>query len=154
MSAPDSKFAFRETLQDKGLQFKKLAMNDDRKEKIKLLLVDDETVFVEVLSKRLQNRNIDVTAAFSGTEGIQAVRKCDFDAAVLDLKMEDMDGLDVLKTFKRMYPPMEVIILTGHGTEETVQEGMKLGAVAYLSKPCDFEELFGVILKATEKKGR
>jgi DNA-binding NtrC family response regulator len=115
--------------------------------RIKLLLVDDERPFVEVLRKRLIKRNIDVTTAFSGTEGIQAVRKVDFDVAVLDLKMGDMDGIEVLKTFKKMYPAIEVIILTGHGTEETVQDGMKSGAIAYLSKPCDFEELIGVIRK-------
>ena len=112
-------------------------------------MVDDEKHFVEVLRKRLTKRDIDVTAAYSGTEGIQAVRKVDFDVAILDLKMGDMDGLEVLRTFKRMYVDMEVIILTGHGTEETVQEGMKLGALAYLSKPCDFEELIGAIKKAS-----
>ena len=122
---------------------------DSQENKIKLLLVDDEKPFVEVLRKRLKKRNIDVTAAFSGTEGIQAVRKVDFDVAVLDLKMGDMDGIDVLKTFKKMYAAMEVIILTGHGTEETVQEGMQSGALAYLSKPCDFDELIAAIKKAT-----
>jgi len=120
--------------------------------RIKLLLVDDEKPFVEVLRKRLIKRNIDVATAFSGTEGIQVVRKVDFDMAVLDLKMGDMDGLEVLKTFKRMYSSMEVIILTGHGTEETIQEGMKLGAVAYLSKPCDFEELIATIKNTISNK--
>lgn len=115
--------------------------------KIKLLLVDDERQFVEVLRKRLTKRNIDVTPAYSGTEGIQAVRKMDFDVAVLDLKMGDMDGIEVLKMFKKMYPAMEVIILTGHGTEQTVQDGIKSGAVAYLSKPCDFGELVDLIEK-------
>jgi len=120
--------------------------------RVKLLLVDDEKPFVEVLKKRLIKRNIDVTTAFSGTEGIQVVRKVDFDIAVLDLKMGDMDGLEVLKTFKRMYSAMEVIILTGHGTEETVQDGINLGAVAYLSKPCDFEELIATINNAISNK--
>jgi len=113
--------------------------------KIKVLLVDDEKSFVEVLTKRLSKRNIDVTMAFTGTEGIQALRKGDFDVAVLDLKMEDMDGLEVLKIFKKMYPPMEVIILTGHESEHTAQEGLKYGAFAYLSKPCEFDELFNAI---------
>jgi DNA-binding NtrC family response regulator len=116
--------------------------------KIKLLLVDDEKRFVDVLFKRLSRRNIDVTIAFSGSEGIQALRKVDFDVAVLDLKMEDMDGLEVLKVFKKMYSKMEVIILTGHESEQTEQEGMKYGAFAYISKPCDFEELLYTIRKA------
>jgi len=115
---------------------------------IKLLLVDDEKSFVEVLFKRLSRRNIDVTTAFSGVEGIQALRKVDFDVAVLDLKMGDMDGLEVLKIFKKMYSKIKVIILTGHGTEQAVREGMKSGALAFLSKPCDFEELLSTIKKA------
>ncbi len=118
------------------------------KEKIKLLLVDDEKGFVDVLFKRLSRRNIEVTMAFGGEEGIQALRKVDFDVAVLDLKMEDMNGLEVLKIFKKMYPEMEVIILTGHESEQTVQEAMKFGAFTYMSKPCDFEELIDTIRKA------
>jgi DNA-binding NtrC family response regulator len=120
--------------------------NADKK-KIKLLLVDDEKRFVEVLFKRLSKRNIEVTKAFSGAEGIQALRKVDFDVAILDLKMEDMDGLEVLKIFKKMYSKMEVIILTGHESEQTTREGMKYGAFAYLSKPCDFNELISTINK-------
>ena len=124
-----------------------MSENADKK-KIKLLLVDDEKSFVEVLFKRLSKRNINVTTAFSGAEGIQALRKEDFDVAVLDLKMGDMDGLEVIKIFKKMYSKMEVIILTGHGTEQAVREGMKSGALAYLSKPCDFKELLSIIKKA------
>ena len=116
--------------------------------KIKVLLVDDEIHFVEVLFKRLSKRNMDVTKTFSGTEGIQALRQVDFDVAVLDLKMEDMDGLEVLKIFKKMYPMIEVIILTGHESEQTAQEGLQYGAFAYLTKPCDFDQLFDTIIKA------
>lgn len=116
--------------------------------KIKVLLVDDEIHFVEVLFKRLSKRNMDVTKTFSGTEGIQALRQVDFDVAVLDLKMEDIDGLEVLKIFKKMYPKIEVIILTGHESEQTAQEGLQYGAFAYLTKPCDFDQLFDTIIKA------
>ena len=79
--------------------------------RIRILLVDDEVGFVDVVSKRLSKRNIDVTQALSGTEGIQALRGQDFDVAVLDLKMEDMDGIEVLRIFKKMVPEMPVIIL-------------------------------------------
>lgn len=116
--------------------------------KIKVLLVDDEISFVEVLFKRLNKRGIDVTKTFSGTEGIQALRNVDYDVAVIDLKMEDMDGLEVLKIFKKMYPKVAVIILTGHESEQTAHEGMKYGAFAYLTKPCDFEKLVDSIRKA------
>ncbi len=120
-------------------------------EKIKVLLVDDEINFVDVLFKRLSKRNIDVTKTYSGTESIKALRKVDFDVAVLDLKMEDMDGLEVLKIFKNMYSKMEVIILTGHESEQTAREGMKYGAFAYLTKPCDFEELIDTIRRAASE---
>lgn len=113
--------------------------------RIKVLLVDDEKSFVRVLTKRMKRRNIDVTSAYSGTEAIQALRKVDFDVAVLDLKMEDMDGLEVLEIFKKMYSKMEVIILSGHQSEDTARQGIKLGAFAYLSKPCNFEELMDTI---------
>ena len=120
------------------------------KRRIKLLIVDDEKSFVKVLSKRLEKRNIDVTTTFGGAEAIQALRKVDFDVAVLDLKMEDMDGLEVLKIFKKMYEKMEVIILSGHDSEQAAREGIKHSAFAYLAKPCNFEELVNTIKKAIQ----
>jgi DNA-binding response OmpR family regulator len=113
----------------------------EEEERIKLLLVDDEEGYVNVLSNRMAKRNIDVTKALSGTAGIQALRKSDFDVAVLDLKMEDMDGIEVLKIFKKMVPHMPVIMLTGHGSEEAARDGIEYGAHDYLIKPCDFAEL-------------
>ena len=70
-------------------------------------------------------RGIDTTKALSGTEAIQTLRKKDFDVAVLDLKMEDMDGIEVLKIFKKMVPEMPVIMLTGHGSERAAMEGIE-----------------------------
>ena len=122
-------------------------------EKIKLLLVDDERGFVDVLSNRLRKRGIDVCPAYSGTEGIRALRKQDFDVALLDLKMEDMDGLEVLKIFKKMYPRMAVIMLTGHGSERAAKEGVDYGAFDYLTKPCELEELLSKINDAVKFMG-
>ena len=120
---------------------------------IRLLLVDDEKGFVDVLSKRMAKRNIRVTKAYSGTEAIQALRRHDFDMAVLDLKMEDMDGIEVLKIFKKMDPGLSVIMLTGHGSEKAAEEGIKYGANDYLTKPCDFEELIKKINDIHKIKG-
>ncbi|MEA3435081.1 MAG: response regulator [Thermodesulfobacteriota bacterium] len=117
---------------------------------IRLLLVDDEEGFVNVLTKRMTRRNINVTVALSGTEGIQALRKHDFDVAVLDLKMEDMDGIEVLKIFKKMYPEMAVIMLTGHGSEQAAKEGMEYGAFDYLTKPCELQELMEKITESVK----
>ncbi len=72
---------------------------------IRLLLVDDEVGFAEVVSKRLCKRGMRVKTAFTGSDAIKAIRKQDFDVAVLDLKMEDMDGIEVLKIFKKSLIP-------------------------------------------------
>jgi len=116
--------------------------------RIKLLLVDDEIGFVNVISKRMAKRDIDTTKALSGTEAIQALRKQDFDVAVVDLKMEDMDGIEVLKIFKKMDPEMPVIMLTGHGSEQAAKDGVEFGAFDYLTKPCDLEGLIEKIYEA------
>jgi DNA-binding response OmpR family regulator len=119
-----------------------------RTEKIRLLLVDDEESYVNILSKRLTKRNFQVTTAVSGAEAIQALRKQGFEVAVLDLKMEDMDGLEVLKVFEKMLPQLAIIMLTGHGSEQAAREGIELGAFDYLTKPCELEELVTKINEA------
>lgn len=118
---------------------------------LRVLLVDDEQGFVEVMSKRLRLRNVAVTSVLSGKEGVRALRGQCFDAAVLDLKMEDIDGIEVLKIFKILDPDMPVIILTGHGSEEAARDGLSLGAEDYLMKPCDLDELLAKIVKAVQK---
>jgi DNA-binding response OmpR family regulator len=122
------------------------------KRSTKLLLVDDERAFVDVLSNRLGRRGIVVTKAYSGSEAIRALRSVDFDVAVLDLKMEDMDGIEVLKVFKKMLPSMAVIMLTGHGSEHAAKTGIDCGAFDYLTKPCEFEELLAKIREAVEQE--
>ena len=119
--------------------------------RIRLLLVDDEEGYVKVLSKRLARRNMEVMTALSGAEGIQRLRKQDFDVAILDLKMEDMDGIEVLRVFKKMVPDLPVIMLTGHGTETAAREGLEMGAFDYLTKPCDLEELVEKIRAACRR---
>ncbi len=114
----------------------------------RLLLVDDEEGYVSILAKRLTKRNFDVKTALSGTEGIRILRNGSFDLAVLDLKMEDMDGIEVLKVFKAMEPQMPVIILTGHGSETAAREGIQFGAFDYLIKPCGLTELIDRIQEA------
>lgn len=119
---------------------------------INVLLVDDEVGFVDVLSKRLSKRDMVVTAAYSGTEAIQVLRKQDFDVAVLDLKLEDMDGIEILRIFKKLVPTMPVIMLTGHGSEQAAQEGMAFGAFDYLTKPSDLEDLIVIINQAVKRE--
>ena len=119
---------------------------------IKVLLVDDEEGYVSVLAKRMTKRQVEVIVALSGAEAIQTLRKKDFDVAVVDLKMEDMDGIEVLKIFKKMDPELPVVMLTGHGSEQAARDGLALGAFDYLTKPCDLEVLLATVTKAAERK--
>ena len=107
----------------------------------RLLLVDDEIGYLDVLAKRLTHRGFKVTTASSGAEAIRALRKWEFDLAVVDLKMEDMDGIEVLKVLKKMDPALQVIILTGHGSERAARDGLAHGAFDYLIKPIGLDPL-------------
>ncbi len=119
---------------------------------IRILLVDDEINFLNVLTKRLTRRGFKVTTANNGDEAIQALRSNDFDIVVLDLKMEGMDGIEVLKIFKKMVPDLPVIMLTGHGCQIAAEEGQKYGVLDYLSKPYDFESLIKKIYSSLNKE--
>ncbi len=108
---------------------------------IRLLIVDDEIGFAEVLRKRMSRRGITATPAASGKEAVQILRDNNFEVAIVDLKLEGMDGIETLKIFKLMAPEMPVLMLTGHGSEDARKEAFKHGADGYLSKPIDFERL-------------
>ncbi len=115
---------------------------------IRVLLVDDEEGYIKVLNSRLTKRQFQVTTACSGGDAIKAARKQDFDVAILDLKMEGMDGLEVLKVFNQMGMDMQIIMLTGHGSQEAAMEGIQLGAFDYLTKPCELHDLIEKINEA------
>ena len=118
---------------------------------VRLLLVDDEVGYLEVLSKRLGRRGFEVTAARSGAEAIRALRDRDFDLAVVDLKMEDIDGIELLKILRQMLPGLKVIMLTGHGSERAARDGLSQGAFDYLMKPVDLELLVARIHAALQR---
>jgi DNA-binding NtrC family response regulator len=119
----------------------------------KVLLVDDESPFVEALAKRLKLRELDVAIALSGPEALQKLENDPAtDVVVLDVKMPGMDGIETLKAIKARYPLMEVIMLTGHATVESAIDGMKVGALDYLMKPCDMDVLMAKVREAKNKK--
>jgi len=119
---------------------------------IRLLVIDDETVFVEVLAKRLERRGILVEKAFGGQQGIQKLRHREYDAVLLDLKMPDMDGLEVLKVIKIIDPDLPVILLSGHGASEAAQRGLAGGAFDFLAKPYDLDRLLEKIRAAAASR--
>ena len=119
----------------------------------KLLLVDDEEAFVAAMEKRLTMRNMKVTTANTGEEGLQRLGDDpDIDVVLLDVKMPGMDGIATLREIKNKHPMTEVIMLTGHATVESAIEGMKLGAFDYLMKPCDMDVLVAKVEEAKNKK--
>jgi len=117
----------------------------------KLLLVDDERQFVQTLSERLLLREIGSVVAYDGESALNIIREEEPDVMILDLKMPGIDGIEVLKRVKQTNPCVEVIILTGHGSEKDKELCMDLGAFAYLQKPVDVAVLSETIRKANEK---
>jgi len=121
--------------------------------RINVLLVDDETPFVETMTKRLTKRDLRIVAAYSGEEALKELAKhSEIEVVILDVKMPVMDGIQALKEIKKRYPLIEVIMLTGHATVESAIEGMKWGAFDYLMKPCDIDKLVSKAAEAAAKK--
>jgi DNA-binding NtrC family response regulator len=118
-----------------------------------VLLVDDEAPFVETMTKRLTKRKLEVKTAFNGPEALKALDKNpSVEVVILDVKMPGMDGVETLKEIKKRHPLVEVIMLTGHATVETAIDGMKLGALDYLMKPCEMDLLMAKVEEAASKK--
>ena len=118
----------------------------------KILLVDDEVVFANNMSKLLNRRGYQVTAVNGGDTALRALMENPFDVMVLDLKMPGMDGIAVLHEMKKLGLVTEVLVLTGHGSIDTALEAIQLGAYDYLTKPCEIAELVSKIEAALEKK--
>tara|TARA_B100000315_G_scaffold258613_1_gene311402 strand:- start:243 stop:1556 length:1314 start_codon:yes stop_codon:yes gene_type:complete len=112
---------------------------------MKVIIVDDDESFGLHLSKALTRRGYHTLAVSNGNEAITRVRNELFDAAVIDMNMIDMDGLQVLQGLKEIHPKLIGVILTGHGSISNAVEATKLGAYDYLSKPCDISKLETVL---------
>jgi two-component system, OmpR family, response regulator CpxR len=117
----------------------------------KVLLVDDEREFVQMLSERLQMRDVGSAVVYDGEAALSMVEEEEPDVMVLDLKMPGIDGVEVLRRVKREHKNVEVIVLTGHGSKEIEALCMELGAFAYLEKPVDIEQLTETMKKAYSK---
>ncbi len=118
----------------------------------KVLMVDDEEDFVKTLAERMQMRDLDSDVALSGEAALQIVEDQIPDVMVLDLKMPGIDGMEVLRRVRKAYPQVQVVILTGHGSEKDEAEARRLGAFAYLQKPVDIEKLIITLKNAYKKK--
>lgn len=117
----------------------------------KVLLVDDEREFVQTLSERLLLRDMGSAVVYDGESALEMVSEEEPEVMILDLKMPGIDGIEVLRRVKKTHPKIEVIILTGHGTEADREVCMKLGAFAYLQKPVDIDQLSATLRAANDK---
>lgn len=123
-------------------------MTSAEKNSLKILIADDEIEFASTLVTRLNLRSFTATMVNSGKATLSAVEKEQFDVLILDLKMPDLDGLEVLATLHESFPELAVIILTGHGSFEAGRKGMELGAYDYIMKPVDLNLLIEKIENA------
>ena len=117
----------------------------------KILLVDDEREFAQTLSERLLMRDMGSAVAYDGESALAMISEDEPEVMILDLKMPGIDGIEVLKRVKQTRPEIEVIILTGHGSDQDRQTCLGLGAFAYLQKPVEIELLTDTLKKANEK---
>ncbi|OQY57873.1 MAG: two-component system response regulator [Desulfobacteraceae bacterium 4572_88] len=118
----------------------------------RVLLVDDEKDFLDVMSERLRNRGFEVSTSASAMEALDNIGQNIYDAVILDIQMPGMDGFETLKQIKKKRPELQIILLTGHGTVEKGVEAIKLGAMDFLEKPADLEAISDKIKKASQNK--
>jgi DNA-binding NtrC family response regulator len=120
----------------------------------KVLLVDDEKDFLDVMAQRMEARGLEITIAGSAESALEIIDKNHFDAIVMDFQMPGMDGMEALKAIKEKRPELQIILLTGYATVEKTVEAMKAGASDYLEKPVDIEVLTAKIKKAKAVKNQ
>jgi DNA-binding NtrC family response regulator len=118
----------------------------------RVLLVDDEKEFVEVLKERLESRGLRVTTALDGTEALEVVKKKRFDAIILDFQMPGMDGVETLREILATDSDAQVILLTGHGSVGASVQALKGGAVDFMEKPADINALLEKIGEAAVQR--
>ena len=107
----------------------------------KVLIVDDEKDFLDIMAERMEARGMDVTPTTSAEDALKMVLKESYDAVIMDLMMPEMDGFKALKLFKESRPEVPIILLTANVPEEKCLEAIKLGAMDVIEKPADLNLL-------------
>jgi two-component system response regulator RegA len=117
-----------------------------------LLIVEDDKSFLQRLARAMEGRGFTVTTAESVAEGLSQLETASPAFAVVDMRLEDGNGLDVISALKRRRPDARAIILTGYGNIATAVNAVKLGAVDYLSKPVDADDVVAALLALDGRK--
>jgi len=121
-------------------------------EPVKILIVDDERIICDGCRLTLSEQGCLVESRINGKTGLGAIREEQFDLILLDMKLPDMDGMEILRTVRKEKPDVEVIVMTGYSTVQNAVEAMKLGAFDYLAKPFTDDELVVAVERAIERK--
>lgn len=122
-----------------------MSEGEGKESALTLLLVDDDEVLRERLGRALRERGFEVTTAESGDAAIAAARRDAPEFAVVDLRMPGISGIDVLDALRAIDPATRVLMLTGYGSIATAVEATRRGAVGYLSKPADADEVVAAL---------
>ena len=112
---------------------------------LRVLVVDDEQELVGALVERLQLRRIEARGVTSAKTALELMERQAFDVVLLDVKMPGMGGVELAKIVKGRWPTLQVVLLTGHGSHDDAEEGLRVGAFKYLMKPVSIEELIEVL---------
>jgi len=118
----------------------------------RILVIDDEPNVIGLCQRTLGKEGFEVKGALSGEEGLRLLQGGGFDLTLLDVKLPDLDGLDVLSTIQEMDPEMAVVIITGYGTMEVAVRALRSGAQDFLLKPFTLEKLMASVQKVLEKR--
>ena len=110
-------------------------------EPMKVLIVDDEEDLIVTLVERLEIRGFEAVAVQTGKAALEQIQNNPFDVVVLDIKLKGEDGVEVMKHIKQIKSNLPVILLTGHMSKETNEEGLKAGAIDYIIKPINIDDL-------------
>ncbi|MFY8326469.1 sigma 54-interacting transcriptional regulator [Pseudoalteromonas sp. ZZD1] len=119
----------------------------------RVLLVDDDTSLLKLLSIRIESKGYQVTTCESGMAALQLLKSHVFDAVITDLRMDEMDGMALHRQLQSRYPALPVIMMTAHGSIPDAVEATKQGIFAFITKPVDKDELFDSLAKAIEIHG-
>ncbi len=114
----------------------------------KVLIVDDEKDFLDIIAERLRAREMDVSATTSAEDALYMIEERSYDAVIMDFMMPAMDGFKALKLMKAKQPQTQIILLTGNVPDEKRKEAKALGALAVIEKPPDLKDLIQMIKKA------
>jgi DNA-binding NtrC family response regulator len=124
----------------------------DTHRSLRVLFVDDEKSLQEFMRSELPRLGHEVTVCPDGRAALKTLEKSTFDAAILDLRMPGMTGIEVLEFLKKVSPDTEAVVMTGHASMETAIEAVRLGAFDYITKPCKLAEIEAVLSKVAEKR--